>query len=163
MKKIITLIVFLTLLLTGCEGLEESKPVTKIYTYQENAGDGMTYEEQWTLDGMDDDVLYKSTAIYTYTFDNVEEWADSIEELKQSLDKEIKDLQGPFGSPYIIIDYKLDGNVFVITETTDYKTASDEGKNVEGKLTGDLMTNEAYYSISKVSEELEGEGYSLVE
>lgn len=163
MKKIVVLLVLLTLLLTGCDGLGESKPVTKVYTYQEDAGDGVIYEEQWTLDGMDDDVLDKSTAIYTYTFDNAEERADSIEELKQGLEKEIKDLQGPFGSPYITIDYKLDGNVFVITETIDYKTASDDGKDVEGKLDVGLMTDKEYYSISKVSEELEGEGYTLVE
>lgn len=163
MKKIITLLLLLTLLLTGCDGVGESKPVTKVYTYQDNSGDGAKYEEQWTLDGMDDDVLYKSTVICTYTFDNVEEWSDLIEGLKQGLDEEIKELQGPFGSSYITIDYKLDGNVFVITETTDYKTASDDGKDVEGKLDGGLMTNREYYSISKVSEELEGEGYTLVE
>lgn len=163
MKRIISVTLLLAMLLTGCSGLLESKPVTKIYTYSETMDEGVDYDEKWTVEGMDDDMLHKTTVTYTYTFDDAQLWAESIEELTTSMDEEIEKLQGPFGSPYITIEYTMDGNALIATETTDYKTAADDGKSVEGQLDGGLMTSKEYYSISKVCEQLEDEGYTLAE
>lgn len=153
----------MALVLTGCDDLGESKQLTKEYSYSDDSTEGLEYNENWTIEGMDDDVLHKTTVIYTYTFNDLDVWAETIEELKDSLDKEISNLQGPFGSPYIIIDYEMVGNSLIATETTDYKTASDDGMNVEGHLDGGLMTSDEYYSVEMICEQLENEGYTLVE
>ena len=49
--------------LSGCSMQTESKPVLKEYTYSEEVADGVVYDEKWTIEGMDDDVLYKTTTI----------------------------------------------------------------------------------------------------
>lgn len=162
MNRLIIVMLLMALVLTGCGDMGESKPVTKEYIYSEDSTDGVEYRENWTIEGMDDDVLHKTTVIYSYTFNDLEVWAETIEELKDSLDKEISDLQGPFGSPYIIINYTMDGNSLIATETTDYKTALDDGKNVEGRLDVGLMTSDEYYSVKMICEQLEKEGYTLV-
>ena len=162
MKKIVLVMLLMAMVLTACGDTGKSEPVTKEYTYSDDSSEGLAYHEKWTIEGLDD-VLYKTSVVYTYTFDDLDAWKESIEETKASLDSEIKELQGPFGSPYITIEYKMDGNSLIATEITDYKTASDDGKNVDGGIDSGLMTSEEYYSVEKVCEQLENAGYTLVD
>ena len=162
MKKIVLVMLLMAMVLTACGDTGKSEPVTKEYTYSDDSSEGLAYHEKWTIEGLDD-VLYKTSVVYTYTFDDLDAWKESIEETKASLDSEIKELQGPFGSPYITIEYKMDGNSLIATEITDYKTASDDGKNVDGGIDSGLMTSEEYYSVEKVCEQLENAGYTLAE
>lgn len=162
MRKIVLVMLLMAMVLTACGDTGKSEPVTKEYTYSDDSSEGLAYHEKWTIEGLDD-VLYKTSVVYTYTFDDLDAWKESIEETKASLDSEIKELQGPFGSPYITIEYKMDGNSLIATEITDYKTASDDGKNVDGGIDSGLMTSEEYYSVEKVCEQLENAGYTLVE
>lgn len=162
MKKIVLVMLLMAMVLTACGDTDKSEPVTKEYTYSDDSSEGLAYHEKWTIEGLDD-VLYKTSVVYTYTFDDLDAWKESIEETKASLDSEIKELQGPFGSPYITIEYKMDGNSLIATEITDYKTASDDGKNVDGGIDSGLMTSKEYYSVEKVCEQLENAGYTLAE
>lgn len=162
MRKIVLVMLLMAMVLTACGDTGKSEPVTKEYTYSDDSSEELAYHEKWTIEGLDD-VLYKTSVVYTYTFDDLDAWKESIEETKASLDSEIKELQGPFGSPYITIEYKMDGNSLIATEITDYKTASDDGKNVDGGIDSGLMTSEEYYSVEKVCEQLENAGYTLVE
>lgn len=162
MKRIL-LVMLLLVALSGCSTQTESKPVVKEYTYSEEVEDGVVYDEKWTIEGMDDDVLYKTTTVYTYTFDDLDVWSETIEELKVSYDEEIEKLKNPLGSKYITIEYEMDGNTLIATEITDYKSASDNGMNVDGVLDRGLMTSKEYYSVEMVCEELENSGYTLVE
>lgn len=162
MKRILS-VMLLLMVLSGCSTQTESKPVVKEYTYSEEVADGVVYDEKWTIEGMDDDVLYKTTTVYTYTFDDLDVWSETIEELKVSYDEEIEKLKKPLGSKYITFEYEMDGNALTATETTDYKSASDNGMNVEGHLDGGLMTSQEYYSVEMLCEELENSGYTLVE
>lgn len=162
MKKIVLVMLLMAMVLTACGDTDKSEPVTKEYTYSDDSSEGLAYHEKWTIEGLDD-VLYKTSVVYTYTFDDLDAWKESIEETKASLDSEIKELQGPFGSPYITIEYKMDGNSLIATEITDYKTASDDGKNVDGGIDSGLMTSKEYYSVENVCEQLENAGYTLAE
>lgn len=112
----------------------------------------------WTIEGLDNDYLTKTIMNYTYSFDDLSAWENYIAELKGVLDQRIEALQGPTGSRYIIMEYVMDGNLLVVSEITDYETAS---KNNEAVMMSDVIEPGEYYSMSKLCENFDLEKYIL--
>ena len=161
MKRVLMFIMVCILLLSGCKSAaHEPQPVAKVYTAKTEIGDGLQLEETWTIEGLDNDYLTKTTMIYTYSFDDLTAWSDYITELKGVLDQRIEALQGPQGSRYIIMEYVMDGNLLVVTETTDYETAS---KNNEAVMMSDVIESGEYYSMSKLCDSFDLQKYTLQE
>ena len=96
--------------------------------------------------------------IYTYSFDDLNAWEDYLTELTGVLNQRIEELQGPQGSRYIIMEYIMDGNLLVVSETTDYETAS---KNNEAVMMKDTMESGEYYSMSKLCDNFDLQKYTL--
>ena len=159
MKRILMFVIACMLLLSGCRPVvSEPQPVRKVYTAKTMIGEGLQLEEKWTIDGLDNDYLTKTTMIYTYSFDDLNAWEDYLTELTGVLDQRIEELQGPQGSRYIIMEYIMDGNLLVVSETTDYETAS---KNNEAVMMKDTMESGEYYSMSKLCDNFDLQKYTL--
>lgn len=159
MKRVLMFTMVCILLLSGCKSVEqEPQPVKKVYTAMTEIGDGLQLEEKWMIEGMDNDYLTKTTMIYTYSFDDLKAWEAYITELKGVLDQRIEALQGPQGSRYIIMEYVMDGNLLVVSETADYEMAS---KNNEAVMMGDVIESGEYYSMSKLCENFDLQKYTL--
>lgn len=149
------------LLLSGCKSaVREPQPVKKVYTAETEIGDGGQLEEKWTIEGLDNDYLTKTTMIYTYSFDDLAAWGDYLTELMGVLDQRIEELQGAQGSRYIIMEYAMDGNLLVVTEITDYEAAS---KNNEAVMMNDVIELGEYYSMSKLCDNFDPQKYTLQE
>lgn len=159
MKRFLFVIATLMLLLCGCKSAEpEPQAIMKVYTAKTELGDGLHLEEKWTIEGMDNDYLTRTTMTYTYCFDDLEAWDSYLTELKAVLDQRIGELQGPQGSRYIIMEYKMDGNLLVVSEVTDYEAAS---KNDEAVMRNDKIESGEYYSMSKLCENFDLQKYTL--
>lgn len=159
MKKVLVFTMACILFLSGCKSVaQEPQPVAKVYTAKTEIGDGLQLEEKWTIEGMDNDHLTKTTMIYTYSFDDLTAWESYITELKGVLDQRIEALQGPQGSRYIIMEYVMDGNLLIVSETTDYEMAS---KNNEAVMMGDAIESGEYYSMSKLCGNFDLQKYTL--
>lgn len=149
------------LLLSGCKAaVREPQPVKKVYTAETEIGDGGQLEEKWTIEGLDNDYLTKTTMNYTYSFDDLVAWEDYLTELTGVLDQRIEELQGAQGSRYIIMEYAMDGNLLVVTEITDYEAAS---KNNEAVMVNDVIESGEYYSMSKLCDNFDPQKYTLQE
>ena len=159
MKRIIMLTMACMLLLSSCKTtVPESQPVKKVYTAKTEVGEGLQLEECWTIEGLDNDYLTKTTMVYTYSFDDVNAWEDYLTELTSVLDQRIEELQGPQGSRYIILEYRMDGNLLIVSEITDYEKA---GKNNEAVMLNDTIDSGEYYSMSKLCENFDLKKYTL--
>ena len=149
------------LFLSGCKAaVREPQPVKKVYTAETEIGDGGQLEEKWTIEGLDNDYLTKTTMVYTYSFDDLAAWGDYLTELTGVLDQRIEELQGAQGSHYIIMEYAMDGNLLVVTEITDYEAAS---KNNEAVMVNDVIESGEYYSMSKLCDNFDLQKYTLQE
>jgi uncharacterized protein YceK len=161
MRKILMFTMACMLLLSGCKSaVREPQPVKKVYTAETEIGDGGQLEEKWTIEGLDNDYLTKTTMIYTYSFDDLAAWGDYLTELMGVLDQRIEELQGAQGSRYIIMEYAMDGNLLVVTEITDYEAAS---KNNEAVMMNDVIELGEYYSMSKLCDNFDPQKYTLQE
>lgn len=159
MKKLLISMMACMLLLSGCKLVaREPQPVKEVYTAKTEVGEGLQLEEEWSIEGLDNDCLTKTTMIYTYRFDDLTAWEDYITELEGVLDQRIEALQGPEGSRYIIMEYVMDGNLLMVSETTDYETAS---KNKEAVMMNDVIESGEYYSMSKLCENFDPQKYTL--
>ena len=159
MKRVLFVITAFMLLLCGCKSAEpEPQAIVKVYTAKTELGEGLKLEEKWTIEGMDNDYLTRTTMIYTYFFDDLEAWDSYLTELKAVLDQRISELQGPQGSRYIIMEYKMDGNLLVVSEVTDYEAAS---KNDEAVMRNDKIESGEYYSMSRLCENFDLQKYTL--
>lgn len=161
MNRIMVFLIACMLLLSGCQAVvPDPQPVKKVYTAKTEVGEGLQLEEKWTIEGLDNDYLTKTTMIYTYHFDDLDAWKDYLTELTGVLDQRIEELQGPEGSRYIIMEYMMDGNLLVVSETTDYWTAS---QNNEAVMLNDVLESGEYYSMSKLCENFDLQKYTLEE
>lgn len=161
MRKILMLTMVCMLLLSGCKSVvREPLPVKKVYTAKTEMGDGGQLEEKWTIEGLDNDYLTKTTMNYTYSFDDLVAWEDYLTELTGVLDQRIEELQGAQGSRYIIMEYAMDGNLLVVSEITDYEAAS---KNNEAVMMNDVIESGEYYSMSKLCDNFDLQKYTLQE
>lgn len=161
MRKILMFTIACMLFLSGCKAaVREPQPVKKVYTAETEIGDGGQLEEKWTIEGLDNDYLTKTTMVYTYSFDDLAAWGDYLTELTGVLDQRIEELQGAQGSHYIIMEYAMDGNLLVVTEITDYEAAS---KNNEAVMVNDVIESGEYYSMSKLCDNFDLQKYTLQE
>lgn len=161
MRKIIMFTMVCILLLNGCKSVvREPQPVKKVYTAKTEISDGGQLEEKWTIEGLDNDYLTKTTMNYTYSFDDLVAWEDYLTELTGVLDQRIEELQGAQGSRYIIMEYAMDGNLLMVSEITDYEAAS---KNNEAVMLNDVIESGEYYSMSKLCDNFDLQKYTLQE
>lgn len=161
MRKILMFTMASILFLSGCKSaVREPQPVKKVYTAETEISDGGQLEEKWTIEGLDNDYLTKTTMIYTYSFDDLAAWDDYLTELMGVLDQRIEELQGAQGSHYIIMEYAMDGNLLVVSEITDYEAAS---KNNEAVMMNDVIESGEYYSMSKLCDNFDPKKYTLQE
>lgn len=159
MIRIMMFTIACTLFLSGCKSVvSKTQPVCKVYTAKTVIGEGLELEEEWTIEGLDNDYLIRTTMIYTYSFDDLNAWEDYLAELSGILDQRIEELQGPQGSRYIIMEYMMDGDRLIVSETTDYETAS---KNHEAVMLNDSIESGEYYSISKLCDDFDLQKYTL--
>lgn len=159
MKRVLMFTMVCIFFLSGCKAVaQEPQPIEKVYTAKTEIGEGALLEEVWTIEGLDNDYLTKTIMNYTYSFDDLSAWENYIAELKGVLDQRIEALQGPTGSRYIIMEYVMDGNLLVVSEITDYETAS---KNNEAVMMSDVIEPGEYYSMSKLCENFDLEKYIL--
>lgn len=160
-KRTIMFLITCMLLLSGCQSVaKEPQLVKKVYTAKTEVGEGLQLEEKWIIEGLDNDFLTKTTMIYTYSFDDLNAWENYLTELTGLLDQRIEELQGPEGSRYIIMEYMMDGNILVVSETTDYEKAN---KNDEAVMLNDVIKSGEYYSMSKLCENFDLQKYTLEE
>lgn len=161
MKRVVMLLMTCMLLLSGCQSVaKEPQSVKKVYTAKTEVGEGLQLEEKWIIEGLDNDFLTKTTMIYTYSFDDTNAWENYLTELTGLLDQRIAELQGPKGSHYIIMEYMMDGNILVVSETTDYEAAD---KSNEAVMRDDVIKSGEYYSMSKLCENFDLQKYTLEE
>lgn len=162
MRRVFAIVALSILFFSGCKS-EEPKATLKesvvmVYTMNTEFEDGLLLEERWTIEGWDNDYLSKTTAQYIYKFDDLNARSDYINRLEETLDQRIAMLQGPEGSDYIILEYLVDGDQFVATETTDYEQA---GKNQEGIMMNDVLEDGVYFSMSELCDNFKAYGYTL--
>lgn len=162
MRRIFLIVALSILFFSGCKSEEPEatlkETVVMVYTMNTELEDGLQLEEKWTIEGWDNDRLSKTTAQYIYKFDDLNARSDYINRLEETLDQRIAMLQGPEGSDYIILEYLVDGDQFVATETTDYEQA---GKNQEGIMMNDVLEDGMYFSMSELCDNFKGRGYTL--
>lgn len=115
------IVIWCLFFLTGC--VESPKSVVKVYSQNTELATGLQLEEYWTMVGRSKDSLSQTTAVYTYTFDDPDMWSDYLKTLMAELDKRMEELQSEKVGDHIILEYKMDGNSLVATETTDYELA----------------------------------------
>lgn len=162
MRRIFLIVALSILFFSGCKSEEPEatlkESVVMVYTMNTELEDGLQLEEKWTIEGWDNDRLSKTTAQYIYKFDDLNARSDYINRLEETLDQRIAMLQGPEGSDYIILEYLVDGDQFVATETTDYEQA---GKNQEGIMMNDVLEDGMYFSMSELCDNFKAYGYTL--
>lgn len=162
MRRIFLIVALSILFFSGCKSEEPEttlkEPIVMVYTMNTELEDGLQLEEKWTIEGWDNDHLSKTTAQYIYKFDDLNARSDYINRLEETLDQRIEMLQGTEGSDYIILEYLVDGDQFVATETTDYEQA---GKSQEGIMMHDVLEDGMYYSMSELCDIFKAYGYTL--